>query len=70
MHVVGDSGTVVVTDNNITVTELSYSESHTVKVVATSAVCPRVDNSVTDVPVVFNLRSEWNTAVYISLQLG
>ncbi len=63
--VVGDSGTVVVTDNNVTVTELSYNESHTVRVVATSAVCPGVDNSSIDVPVVFNIRSEWNTGACI-----
>ena len=42
--VVGGSGTVEVTDNNITVTGLSYTESHTVSVVATSAVCPGVLN--------------------------
>ncbi len=58
--VVGGSGSVVVTDNNITVTGLSYTGSHTVRVVATSAVCPGVDNSNTDVPVMFNIRSEWN----------
>ncbi len=58
--VVGGSGSVIVTDNSITVTGLSYTESHTVSVVATSAVCPGVDNSTTDVPVVFNIRSEWN----------
>ncbi len=56
--VVGDTGSVVVTDNNINVTGLSYTRSHTVRVVATSAVCPGLDNSVTDVPVVFNIRSE------------
>ncbi len=27
---------------------------------ATSAVCPGVDNSNTDVSVMFNIRSEWN----------
>ncbi len=58
--VVGDTGSVAVTDN-INVTGLSYTESHTVRVVATSAVCPGVDNSNTDVPVVFNIRSEWTT---------
>ncbi len=52
-------GTVVVTDNNVTVTGLSYTESHTVNVVATSDVCPGVLNSsVTVVPVMFNIRSE------------
>ncbi len=58
--VVGGSGTVIVTDNNIiTVTGLSYTESHTVRVVATSAVCPGVLNSSSvDVPVMFNIRSE------------
>ncbi len=56
--VVGGSGSVVVTDNNINVTGLSYTGSHTVRVMATSAVCPGVDNSNTDVPVVFNIRSE------------
>ncbi len=56
---VGGSGSVVVTDNSITVTELSYTGSHTARVVATSAVCPGVLNSsITDVPVVFNIRSE------------
>ncbi len=49
---------MVVTDNNIIVTGLSYIGSHTVRVMATSAVCPGVDNSNTDVPVVFNIRSE------------
>ncbi len=58
---VGDTGSVVVTDNNIIVAGLSYTESHTVGVVATSAVCPGVLNSsITDVPVMFNIRSEWN----------
>ncbi len=63
--VVGDTGSVVVTDNNIIVTGLSYTESHTVRVVATStsAVCPGVDNSNTTVTVMFNIRSEWNTGV-------
>ncbi len=56
--VVGDTGSVVVTDNNIIVTGLSYTRSHTFRVVATSAVCPGVDNSNNDVPVVFNIRSE------------
>ncbi len=59
--VVGGSGTVVVTDNMITVIGLSYTGSHTVSVLATSAVCPGVDNSSIDVPVVFNIRSEWTT---------
>ncbi len=53
--VVGGSGTVEVTDNNITVTRLSYTESHTVNVVATSAVCSGVLNSITVVPVMFNI---------------
>ncbi len=57
--VVGGSGSVVVTDNVIIVTGLSYTESHTVSVIATSAVCPGVLNSsVTVVPVMFNIRSE------------
>ena len=55
---VGGSGSVVVTDNSINVTGLSYTGSHTVSVVATSAVCPGVDNRSVDVPVVFNIRSE------------
>ena len=55
--VVGGSGSVVVTDNSITVTGLSYTRSHTVRVVATSAVCPGVLSN-TDVPVMFNIRSE------------
>ncbi len=63
---VGGSGSVVVTDNSITVTGLSYTESHTVSVVATSAVCPGVLNSsITDVPVMFNIRSEWNTSLRV-----
>ncbi len=58
--VVGGSGSVEVTGSIITVTGLSYTESHTVGVVATSAVCPGVLNSsVTVVPaVVFNIRSQ------------
>ena len=59
---VGGRGSLVVTDNSITVTGLSYTRSHIVSVVATSAVCPGVDNSSTDVPVVFNIRCEWNTS--------
>ncbi len=55
------SDSVKVTDNNITVTRLSYTESHTVSVVATSAVCPGVLNSSSvDFPVIFNVRSECN----------
>ena len=46
---------MVVTDNNIAVTGFSYTESHTISVVATSVVCPGVDNSNTDVPVMFNI---------------
>ncbi len=65
--VVGGSGTVEVTDNNITVTGLSYTGSHTVSVVATSDVCPGVLNSITVVPVVFNIACEWNTKVDIYL---
>ncbi len=57
--VVGGSGSLVVTENIITATGLSYTGSHTVRVVATSDVCPGVLNSsVTVVPVVFNIRSE------------
>ncbi len=57
--VVGGSGSVVVTDNNIIVIGLSYTRSHTVSIVATSAVCPGVLNSSSvDVPVMFNIRSE------------
>ena len=52
------SASVVVTDNIITATGLSYIRSHTVSVVATSDVCPGVLNSSTVVPVVFNIRSE------------
>ncbi len=67
---VAGSGSVVVTDNNITVTGLSYTEFHTVRVVATSAVCPGVLNSsITDVPVMFNIRSEWTTWSLYLLQL-
>ncbi|XP_064397532.1 uncharacterized protein LOC135344285 isoform X2 [Halichondria panicea] len=54
--VVGGSGTVVVTDNSITVIGLSYTRSHTVSIVATSAVCPGVLNN-TDVSVMFNIAS-------------
>ncbi len=62
------SGSVEVTDNNITVTGLSYTESHTVSVVATSAVCPGVLNSsITAVPVMFNIRSEWLFIIIIEL---
>ena len=65
--VVGGSGLVEVTGSIITVTGLSYTESHTVSVVATSAVCPGVLNSsVIFVPVMFNIRSEWTTGVCIS----
>ncbi len=64
--VVGGSGSVVVTDNSITVTGLNYTKSHTVSVVATSAVCPGVLNSSSiDFPVIFNIRSECNTRVGI-----
>ncbi len=65
--VVGGSGSVEVTRSIITVTGLSYTESHTVSVVATSVVCPGMQNNVTVVPVMFNIRSEWNTKVCISL---
>ncbi len=58
--VVGGSGSVVVTDNSVTVTGLSYTGSHTVSVVATSAVCPRVLKN-TNVTVMFNIKCEWNT---------
>ncbi len=58
------SDSVKVTDNNITVTRLSYTESHTVSVVATSAVCPGVLNSSSiDFPVIFNIRSECNQCI-------
>ncbi len=56
--VVGGSGSVVVTDNNITVTGLSYTESHIISVVATSAVCPGVLNSNIPFPVMFNITCE------------
>ncbi len=59
---------MVVTDNSIDITGLSYTESHTLLVVATSAVCPGVLNN-TDVSVMFNVRSKWNTKVCISLWL-
>ncbi len=59
--VVGGSGSVEVTDNNIIVTGLSYTGFHTVCVVAASAVCPGVLNSSIDVSVMFNIRSEWTT---------
>ena len=51
--VVGGSGSVVVTDNSITVTGLSYTGSYTVRVVATV-----LSSSSVYVPVMFNIRSE------------
>ncbi len=52
-------GSVEVAGGGFTVTGLSYTGSHTISVVATSAVCPGVLNSsVTVVPVMFNIRSE------------
>ena len=73
--VAGDSGSVVVTDNSIVVTGLSYGESHTVSVVATSDVCPGVLNNSIDVPVSFNIKSEWTNklmgvCIYASVCLG
>ncbi len=62
----GGSGSVKVTGNSINVTGLSYTESHIVSVVATSAVCPGVLNSsITNVTVMFNIRSEWNYFICI-----
>ena len=60
-NVIGD-GSVEVAGDSINVTGLSYTESHTVSVVATSAVCPGMLNgSSIDVSVMFNTKSEWNT---------
>ncbi len=59
--VIGD-GSVEVAGDRLTVTGLSYTESHTVSVVATSAVCPGILNgSSINVPEIFNTKSEWNT---------
>ncbi len=56
---VESSDSVEVANNNITVTGLSYTGSHTVSVVATSDVCPGVLNSSSvNVPVMFNIRSK------------
>ncbi len=60
------SGSVEVTDNSINVTGLSYTGSHTISVVATSAVCPGVLNSnITYVTVMFNIRSEWKLFLFV-----
>ncbi len=52
-------GSVEVAGGGFNVTGLNYNESHTVRMVATSAVCPgMLNSSVTDVPVVFNIRCD------------
>ncbi len=51
-------GSVEMAGGGFTVTGLSYTRSHTVRVVATSAVCPGVDSSTMDVLVLFKIRSE------------
>ena len=56
--VLGGSGTVLVTENTITVTGLSYVLNHTVIVSATSVVCSEVMYRNTIVPVPFNTRGE------------
>ncbi len=57
--VVGGDGSVQVDDNMITVTGLSYNESHTVNVVATSAACPEALSSSTSVVINFDIRSKY-----------
>ncbi len=55
----GDGSSTELTNDTITVTRLNYTESHTVRVVATSAVCPEVLNSSSiDVPLNFSIESE------------
>ena len=54
-RVTGENGTVQVTGNNITVTDIDYN-NHTVMVTATSAVCPKRSNAT--VSVSYNIRSE------------
>ncbi len=55
----GDGSSTELTNGTITVTGLSYTEFHTVRVVATSAVCPGVLNSSSiDVPLNFNIASK------------
>ncbi len=61
--VVGGGGSLSVDGNRFTVTGLSYTESHTVSVVATSAVRPGVLNSSSiDIKVEFNIESKANCA--------
>ncbi len=55
--VVGGGGSLSVDGNRFTVTGLSYTESHTVSVVATSALCPGVLNSA-NVAFMFDISSE------------
>ena len=50
--VTGGSGRVTVTDNIITVTGLSYTQTHTVTV--TAAVCPGIKTRGTPISVTFN----------------
>ena len=51
-NVTGDSGGVTVTDNIITVTGLSYNQTHTLTV--TAAVCPGIETNSTTISVSFN----------------
>ena len=55
-RVTGSNGTVQVTRNNITVTDLDYN-NHTVIVTATSVVCSRLSSNAA-VSISFNLRRE------------
>ncbi len=55
--VVEGGGSLSVDGNRFTVTGLSYTESHTVSVVATSVMCPGVLNNAS-VSLVFNISSE------------
>ena len=54
--VTGENGTVQVTGNNITVTDIDYN-NHSVIVTATSVFCPGLSSNAA-VSVSFNLRSE------------
>ena len=56
-RVTGENGTVQVTGNNITVTDLDYNNHTTVMITATSVVCPKLSSNAT-VSISFNLRSE------------
>ena len=57
--VVGGDGSVQVDDNMFTVTGLSYTESHTVNVVAINAACPGALDSNTSVVINFDIRSKY-----------